>query len=77
MQDGWSLRGTEGRTSSWWLAEHMGSRGLLGREDEEDTSLEDVLRSNGEDSIRDIDVAPQRTGVGRISRAGQHDCGWT
>lgn len=37
----------------------MGSRGLLGREDEEeDTSLEDVLRSNAEDSIRDIDVAP-------------------
>lgn len=36
----------------------MGSRGLLGREYEDNTSLEDVLRSNGEDSIRDIDVPP-------------------
>lgn len=55
----------------------MGARGLLGREAEEDTSLADVLRSNEEDSIRDTDVAPQRTGAGRISRAGQLDCGWT
>lgn len=42
----------------------MGCRGLLGSE-EKDTSLEDVLRSNGEASIRDIEEASQRTGMGK------------
>lgn len=33
-------------------------RGLLGREDQEDTSLKDVLKSNGE-AIREREEAPE------------------
>ena len=58
--------------------EQEGSRGHLGREDQEDTSLEDVWGSDGKASIREEEEDHQRNGVGvDFKDRAQPGCGWT
>lgn len=52
---GWTVseRGKQAEEQVGILMEQEGSRGHLGREDQEDTSLEDVWGSDGKASIRE------------------------
>ena len=72
-----SLRGTNRRRSRWVLLLQEASGKHLRRKDQ-DTSLEDVLGSDGRASSKEVEGNPQRNGMGAdFKDRAQPGCGWT